>query len=672
MAINLVVNAVTYSFPEAGDAAGWGANVTNWAQAVTSSMLQKSGGTFTLSAVVDFGASYGLKSIAYTSRTANPASAGVVQLANADTIKWRNSGNSADIALTPGSSDTVLSYAAIDLANISGTQTLTNKTISGSSNTLSAIAYSSLVLTGAVVNADVSASAAIAYSKLAALTSANILVGNGSNVATVVAVSGDLTLANTGAFTVAKINGTVVSGTTGSGNVVFSASPTLSGTVAGSITLSGAITFSAAATALTVTNNALISGNLTVSGTLTGTASGNTTYTANQYGVVLSGATNAMSVLAPDASTAKALISGGASANPSWGVLSIAGGGSGQVTQTAAFNALSPGTTKGDILVHNGTNVVRVGIGSDTQVLTVDSSQSSGLKWANTAAATAPTFQKFQCNTTGDAFYTFTVTAANATAGATYTNSGHTYTVIYTIAGGTTLVARCAAGSPAASGTLTKSGGTGDATIAYSAFAANGTYIRPSSPTPLYIRLRMVAGGAGGSGSGTAAIGAGGNGGNSTFGTFTAHGGTGGSGGTPGAGGTGSAQPSNGFAVDGGGGGGGDNQTGANQTCAGATGGNSYFGAGARGAGYSEQGGGGTGGFHAGGGGGGAGDNNVVGAQAGNGGGAGEYLETLITSPSSAYTFSVGLAGTFGAAGTSGLAGGPGMTGMVMVEEYYQ
>jgi hypothetical protein len=59
------------------------------------------------------------------------------------------------------------------------------------------------------------------------LTSANIFVGNGSNIATGVAASGDVTLANTGAFTVAKIQSTTVSGTTGSGNVVFSTSPTL-------------------------------------------------------------------------------------------------------------------------------------------------------------------------------------------------------------------------------------------------------------------------------------------------------------------------------------------------------------------------------------------------------------------------------------------------------------
>lgn len=56
--------------------------------------------------------------------------------------------------------------------------------------------------TGVVVNTDISASAAIAFSKLAALTDGYILVGSGSNVATAVAMSGDVTIANTGATTI--------------------------------------------------------------------------------------------------------------------------------------------------------------------------------------------------------------------------------------------------------------------------------------------------------------------------------------------------------------------------------------------------------------------------------------------------------------------------------------
>jgi hypothetical protein len=54
-----------------------------------------------------------------------------------------------------------------------------------------------------IVNADINASAGIAYSKLATLTSGNILVGNGSNVATSVAMSGDVTITNAGVAAIA-------------------------------------------------------------------------------------------------------------------------------------------------------------------------------------------------------------------------------------------------------------------------------------------------------------------------------------------------------------------------------------------------------------------------------------------------------------------------------------
>ena len=56
----------------------------------------------------------------------------------------------------------------------------------------------------AVVNASIAANAAIAHSKLAALASTKVLVGNGSNVATEVPLSGDVTMANTGAVTLAN------------------------------------------------------------------------------------------------------------------------------------------------------------------------------------------------------------------------------------------------------------------------------------------------------------------------------------------------------------------------------------------------------------------------------------------------------------------------------------
>jgi len=65
------------------------------------------------------------------------------------------------------------------------------------------------IASGAITNAKINASAAIAFSKLAPLTSTHLLVGNGSNVATDVALSGDATIDNTGSLTLATVNSNV-------------------------------------------------------------------------------------------------------------------------------------------------------------------------------------------------------------------------------------------------------------------------------------------------------------------------------------------------------------------------------------------------------------------------------------------------------------------------------
>jgi hypothetical protein len=83
------------------------------------------------------------------------------------------------------------------------------------------------------------------------------------------------------------------------------------------------------------------------------------------------------------ASTSSASFNGSANITPGvTGTLPIANGGTGQTTQTAAFDALSPATTKGDLIVHNGTNDVRLPVGTNDFVLTADSTQASGVKWA--------------------------------------------------------------------------------------------------------------------------------------------------------------------------------------------------------------------------------------------------------------------------------------------------
>jgi len=69
--------------------------------------------------------------------------------------------------------------------------------------------------------------------------------------------------------------------------------------------------------------------------------------------------------------------------------LGIIYGGTGQTTATAAFDALAPTTTKGDIIVSNGTDNIRLAVGTDGHVLTADSAQASGVKWAASGGSEA-------------------------------------------------------------------------------------------------------------------------------------------------------------------------------------------------------------------------------------------------------------------------------------------
>jgi len=58
---------------------------------------------------------------------------------------------------------------------------------------------------GTILNEDIDAAAAIDYSKLASLASANILVGSAGNVATSTAVTGDVTISNAGVTTIGAL-----------------------------------------------------------------------------------------------------------------------------------------------------------------------------------------------------------------------------------------------------------------------------------------------------------------------------------------------------------------------------------------------------------------------------------------------------------------------------------
>lgn len=228
----ITFNGQNYIVPATGDV-GWGSNVSNYLIAIAAGCLQKTGGSFTLSAETDFGATYGLKSAYFKSRNTPLATTGIIRLAgnDSDGISWRNAADSADLPLSVNLSDQLtfngtpiitnaLASAHIFVGSAGGVATdvamtgdiaITNagvtaigadKIVNAQINSAAAIAYSKLALTGAIVNADISVSAAIAYSKLSLALS---IVNGDISASAAIAYS---KLALTGAIVNADISGT--------------------------------------------------------------------------------------------------------------------------------------------------------------------------------------------------------------------------------------------------------------------------------------------------------------------------------------------------------------------------------------------------------------------------------------------------------------------------------
>jgi hypothetical protein len=107
--------------------------------------------------------------------------------------------------------------------------------------------------------------------------------------------------------------------------------------------------------------------------------------------------------------------------------VSIAKGGTGQTTATAAFNALNPMTTTGDIIYEASSTVAaRLGIGSTGQVLTV----SGGLPaWANSVSSNITALGMYENSATISANYTIGSGNNAMSAGPITINSGVTVTV---------------------------------------------------------------------------------------------------------------------------------------------------------------------------------------------------------------------------------------------------
>lgn len=107
MSIPITFNGVEYDVPEFRDT-NYANELTQFFVAIPNGTLQPTGGTFTLLAETDFGASYGLKSLYYKSRGTNVSSAGILRMASAESIGWRNNAGDGNLLLTTNASDELL------------------------------------------------------------------------------------------------------------------------------------------------------------------------------------------------------------------------------------------------------------------------------------------------------------------------------------------------------------------------------------------------------------------------------------------------------------------------------------------------------------------------------------------------------------------------------------
>jgi hypothetical protein len=213
------------------------------------------------------------------------------------------------------------------------------------------------------------------------VTSVAAAAGTGISVSgSPITTSGTITITNTAPDQVVSLTGAGTTAVTGTyPNFTITSNDSTTGTVTsvgGTGTVSG----------LTLTGTVTTSGNLTLGGTLAVTPSDFASQSANTVLAAPDGSAGTptfRALVAADVPTLNQNTTGTA-ANVT-GTVAIANGGTGQTTQTAAFDALAPTTTKGDLIVDNGTNNVRLAVGVDTYVLTADSTAAEGVKWAAAA-----------------------------------------------------------------------------------------------------------------------------------------------------------------------------------------------------------------------------------------------------------------------------------------------
>jgi len=128
-----------------------------------------------------------------------------------------STGGVTNLMLSGGIAGSKLADGAVGNTQLSGN--ISADKLNFAAGVLSSSAGQLTIDAGGVTNNMLSG--AVAFSKLASLTDGNILVGNGSNVAASVAVSGDITISNAGVTAIGsgKVTNTMLSGAIAAGNL---------------------------------------------------------------------------------------------------------------------------------------------------------------------------------------------------------------------------------------------------------------------------------------------------------------------------------------------------------------------------------------------------------------------------------------------------------------------
>jgi len=188
----------------------------------------------------------------------------------------------------PIASPTFTGTVTLPTGTVTSGMILDGTIVNGDISNTAAIAYGKLSLTNSIVNADISSSASIALSKLASGTSGQIIVANSSGVPTWVSETGDITISDTGVTAIASgviVNADIsasaaIDKTKISGNAITAAD---TGTVTNTM-LAGSIANSKLANASVTINGSAVAlgGSVTISAAPTPSAvSSNVTAQAN-------------------------------------------------------------------------------------------------------------------------------------------------------------------------------------------------------------------------------------------------------------------------------------------------------------------------------------------------------------------------------------------------------